>query len=543
MSILSLGELESPTSIVLNWLEDETFFSICSRHHAFWGNSKSNTSFSMLFDSYGTTIPHDFPRCLDTLRPDFQIALGDPQTIIHRHTILPLFFPFQSHQCVQAIIESARGPHLGGIKYRLGLVTGRFGAQHPLKACRLCMAKAKDTQGVAYWHLAHQYPGVLVCPTHMLRLQECVHNRRWSGRHRWVLPENATLTPQSDEELGLPALQALQNLAIAALDLAAIGARRSFEPDVVRSVYQKALLERSFSSLQSPAAAAAFAQHTSLLQPFYPLTALPTTVENAATFLGQFVRRPRGHLHPIKHLVMINWLFGKISNFIEACNLAETIPNFSLRESQNQPGLTYSLPQPKVSHACKLKPKTLKSPIRAEILRLLKTGAPKEYIHTQFNITPSTVNKLLRSEPYIKCAWEQASQSIKKLSNRNKWSLLIKGNCNISPKAARAIDPKLYAWLYRNDKDWLLQENTKLQSGRHGNNSRVDWAARDSELIQLITNFRCHYIQNRNSSRNLLEALFTKIPSLSTCLKKPNRYLGTKALIHKIRRSNSVNCD
>lgn len=539
MSALPLGDPESATSLVLNWLADETFFSICSRHHAFWGNSKSNTSFSMLFDSSGTTIPHDFPRCLDLLQPNLQIALGDPESIIHRHTILPLFFPFQSPQCVQAAIESAKGTHLGGIKYRMGLVAGRFGAQHPLKACRSCMSMDKDTEGVAYWHLSHQYPGVLVCPTHMLRLQECVHNRRWSGRHRWVLPEKANLTPQSDERLDPPALQALHNLAMAALDLAAIGASRAFQPAVVRSVYQKALMERGFSSLNSSAAAADLTQHTSLLQPFYPLTALPTTVENAAAFLDQFIRRPRGHLHPIKHLVIINWLFGKFSCFFEAYNLEQTATKCPTIEPQQQVELSNPLAQIKPPQTCKLKPKVLKPRVRSEILHLLEIGTSKEQIYTQFNITPSTVNKLLRSEPHIKQAWEQATKSFKNLSIRMQWRSLIKDNCNISPKAARSINPKLYAWLYRNDKAWLLQENKKLNSGRNGNNAHVDWSERDSELIRLINNYRFLYIQSRSTDRNILEDLFTKIPTLSICLNKPNRYFGAKALIREIRKSNS----
>lgn len=536
MSALSLGEPESATSLVLNWLADETFFSICSRHHAFWGNSKSNTSFSMLFDSCGTTIPHDFPRCLDLLRPDLQIALGDPESIIHRHTILPLFFPFQSPQCVQAAIESAKGSHLGGIKYRLGLVAGRFGAQHPLKACRLCMAKDMDAQGVMYWHLAHQYPGVLVCPIHMLRLQECVHNRRWSGRHRWVLPERTNLTSPPDEELDQPALIALHTLAVATLDLAAVGARKSFEPALVRLVYQKALLEQGFSNLQLPATAASFAQHTSLLQPFYPLTSLPTSIESAAAYLSQLLRRPRGHLHPLKHLVMITWLFGKLQKFMESYESVAADSKSSPSEPQIDSELMH-LP-PKLFLPFKLKPKTLKPPIRAEILRLLSIGTPKKYIQTDFKITPSTVNKLLRSEPETKAAWELATQSIKKLELREEWRSLINNNCGISPKNARSINSKLYAWLYRNDKAWLLQENAKLHSGRIGNNSKIDWAERDSQLIELINYFHRRQMHNPHANCNVLLELFAKIPSLSTCLSKRNRYPGAKALIREIRNSH-----
>lgn len=536
MSALSLGEPESATSLVLNWLADETFFSICSRHHAFWGNSKSNTSFSMLFDSCGTTIPHDFPRCLDLLRPDLQIALGDPESIIHRHTILPLFFPFQSPQCVQAAIESAKGTHLGGIKYRLGLVAGRFGAQHPLKACRLCMSKDQDTHGVAYWHLSHQYPGVLVCPTHMLKLQECVHNRRWTGRHRWVLPEKANLTPPSDERLDPPALQALHNLAMAALDLAAVGASTTFQPAVVRSVYQKTLIDQGFSNLHLPAAAASFAQHTSLLQPFYPLTSLPTSLESAVAYIDQFLRRPRGHLHPIKHLVMITWLFGKFQKFMESYE-SVAIDSISSPSVQQIDSELLHL-SPKLLSPCKLKPKILKPTIRERLLHLLSIGTPKHYIYIDFKITPSTVNKLLRSEPKTKAAWELATHSIKKLEHRETWRSLINDNCGITPKNARAIDSKLYAWLYRNDKAWLLQENAKLHTGRIGNNSKIDWAERDSQLIELINYFLTRQMHSPHANDNVLLELFTKIPSLSTCLSKRNRYPGAKALIREIRNSH-----
>ena len=32
-----------------------------------------------------------------------------------------------------------KGDNLGSIKYRLGLITGRFGAEHALKACSCCI--------------------------------------------------------------------------------------------------------------------------------------------------------------------------------------------------------------------------------------------------------------------------------------------------------------------------------------------------------------------------------------------------------------------
>lgn len=42
-----------------------------------------------------------------------------------------------------------------------------------------------------------------------------------------------------------------------------------------------------------------------------------------------------------------------------------------------------------------------------------------------------------------------------------------------------------YAWLYRNDRSWLMAENQSRQR-RQGNNSYVDWQARDRKLVRLL---------------------------------------------------------
>jgi len=60
-------------------------------------------------------------------------VLGDPDVIISRRTIFPFFRPFQSQEHIQAALNIMKGLQLGSIKYKLGLVTGRFGAEHPLK--------------------------------------------------------------------------------------------------------------------------------------------------------------------------------------------------------------------------------------------------------------------------------------------------------------------------------------------------------------------------------------------------------------------------
>ncbi|HHX1498841.1 TPA: TnsD family Tn7-like transposition protein [Pseudomonas aeruginosa] len=42
-----------------------------------------------------------------------------------------------------------------------------------------------------------------------------------------------------------------------------------------------------------------------------------------------------------------------------------------------------------------------------------------------------------------------------------------------------------YAWLYRHDRHWLMAANQARQH-RQGNNSHVDWRARDWKLVRLL---------------------------------------------------------
>lgn len=529
--------INSPDT-TLRWLEDETFFSICSRQHVIWGNIEAATTSRMLFGSADITTAHDFPHSLDTLTCKISSALGDSDSIICQHTILPLFFPFQSQGHVQAVMAALKGPQLGSIKYRLGLVTGRFGAEHPLKACSACMDADIEAHGVAYWHLAHQYPGVIVCPTHRLRLQESTLNRQWSRRFQWALPEKATLSswPCAAEPI---VQRALLQLARSILDLAAVGTCKSFDPLVVTSVYRNALREMGYLNPASQKAAASLAAYAAALQPYHPLTSLPTTAQKACAYIEQLIRGPHGHSHPLKHLVMINWLFGQFSAFIEAYDREEAGREPAHSSPAEMLDRDIRLVRPAESKRAAprmLKPKTLKYPIRTEILRLLGQGMPKDNICAQFKITISTVNKLLRAEPATKQAWIEVRYSNRLLEHRADWMHLIDRHPNSSAKVIRSQNPKLYAWLYRNDKAWLLQETARLPTGRIGNHSNIDWDLRDQALEALATDALQQILATDKGTELRIKDILTLCPALSSRLQKRDQYPRTRAFLRKIKQ-------
>lgn len=65
---------------------------------------------------------------------------------------------------------------------------------------------------------------------------------------------------------------------------------------------------------------------------------------------------------------------------------------------------------------------------------------------------------------------------ISNVPKRDSW---LKGVRELGPRQARMAQKALYAWLYRNDRDWLLAINKKYKNDYVTVNKRVDWVKRD----------------------------------------------------------------
>lgn len=516
---------------ITRWAEDETFYSLCSRQHVVLSSPTPSSTSAWLFGSPTASTAHDLPFNLAALNGVAAASWGSPRSIIFEHTILPFFLPFQSaHHEVEAM-QVMEGQTLGSLKYKLGLLTGRFGAEHPLKACSQCMETDLATQGFTYWHLSHQYPGVLVCPTHREMLRESCYNRQWSGRFHWILPSERTLEP-TKAPAPEPSQKALQQLATAVLDLVVCGHCRRFHPDVVRTLYKTALASAIEPTMD------AFAHHCASLQPFPIFASLPTTPQQVPTFWAQLVRDRQSHSHPLKHLVAITWLFGSVSGFVEAYDRAVGHLEAQERPADHEEAdcqccKSLCTDRPNKTPQTR-RPKVLKLPIRNDVLDRLCRGEPKNEICARFGITVSTVNKLLRSEPEVKRSWIEQSLTTNVEKHRSLWVAAAATQHSRTPHDIRALAPDIYAWLYRNDREWLLSRTRELPSGRLGNHSRVDWAKRDEDLLIQVSRTFSELGRVGRDGGVSRRALFLACPTLAGALEKYGRYPRTRAFVKSV---------
>lgn len=529
-----------PVEPILRWLEDETFYSLCSRQHYFSSRINPSATLAWLFNGNQIPITHDFPCNLSALNSQALALWGKPETIIYKHTIVPIFFPFQAVENIAAVMQAMHSTHIGSLKYRLGLLTGRFGGDHPLKVCPACMEFDRVNYGVAYWHLAHQYPGIILCPVHGLLLRECTLNRQWSERHQWILPNETHLAEVTTPLPTATNLKTLQQLGAAVLDLATYGISKHFDLDTVRRVYKESLDELGTSRSAREKAASSFAEYTCCLQPYPPLTSLPTSTQCAIAFIGQLTRNPRGHSHPLKHLTLITWLFGGLGSFIEAYErLNGARPDASEIKHESDIRLdTVKIGESQV----RLKPKKLKPLLRITILECLRNGYPKGQICSRFGISISTVNRLLRSEPIIVKLRTEKHQEDTRYERRTEWLAIVNGHPGVSPKKIRSVIPSTYEWLYRNDRKWLLMQTHKLPSGRDGNYSRVDWMKRDLELSDLVSKTLIRIYGSDYGLNFQKREIFTLVPALSRSLENRTHYPKTRKLLTAILQTLKPGC-
>ncbi|WP_439894945.1 TnsD family Tn7-like transposition protein [Pseudomonas syringae] len=507
----------------VRWLPGETFFSLCSRQHICSGSQGPRMTSERLFGLSHRSIKHDFPYGMRAFEEKTGGFWGSADSILIERTILPFFAPFQSDITMLSAIDTLKGNQLGALKYRLGLVTGGFGAEHPLKVCPECLDEDMSLMGIPYWHLAHQYPGVLICPVHGALLRECTHNRHWYGRFSWNLPSRETFRAPLLDDLDGGERALLITLGQAAVDLAAIGFKTWFEPSVVSRTYR-----------QHVDSATSFKDHVATLRRFHPFEGLPSSNEEAEGFVANMTRKPRGRCHPIKHLLMITWLFETVQSFSEHYRLTA----LSMQQQRLVASTRCALVEkrstlPPVGGA--LRPKKLKAPIRSQLIEQLAQGLSKHAICSAFSVTVSTVNKLLRAQPELKAIWGQARFEMQLESCRHVWNSFREEFPDKGTQALRARSPATYAWLYRNDREWLSSHATPQKEDYRRNRYQIDWAARDVQLRALIkTQLRKAYAVGPQQAPLSKSRMFSLVPNLASCLENYRHYHCSRSYVSSL---------
>jgi len=125
------------------------------------------------------------------------------------------------------------------------------------------------------------------------------------------------------------------------------------------------------------------------------------------------------------------------------------------------------------------RPKKFFPRLRQQAVLLLSRGAEIKHVAREFSISNSTVMKLLRTEPGLKKRWDCERFKLRQMEARKHWMETAGKLGHPTSAALRSHAPRTFAWLYRNDRQWLADFAGQLSPGKSMRRSTVNWDQRD----------------------------------------------------------------
>lgn len=304
-----------------SWLPDETLFSLASRYHIVSCNHLDANTSLQLFGHRSVATRHDIPSRVDVFVEKTHGELGGAVEVIFEHTLLPFYFPLKSKKQMEDAVGTMRKSGGGSLKYRLGMLANRFQANHPLKACKLCMKEDVERFRVAYWHRIHQYPGVWICPHHDHLLVESSKPRARGG-YGWCLPREDVLahpTSPSPSIFDRERYDLLRQLSFASIALAALAPNVYLDQARIARIYMRRLVSMGMrevtGKLRLDDCTSSILQVAAPLRAIGELTALPASRDEARAFVSRLCWERIESAHPLRHLFTMVWPFRGWDHF------------------------------------------------------------------------------------------------------------------------------------------------------------------------------------------------------------------------------------
>jgi transposase len=554
-------------------LPGETLFSLISRHHYISGQPIAALTCEAFFGHPQGGSQHDLPSRLAHLAERANAVWGNAEIMAKERTLLAYYRAFFPREASTEISDRMFGNSVAHLKFRMGLLTSRFRANHPLKACRACMAEDRAKYGWAYWHLNHQYPGVWTCTNHHELLLEGVVKSTGVQRFQWHLPEEDNLRAVSAKQKSQrpPERACLKDFSLLVEELVAAHGNEPLDMSRLQQVYRAELGCRNWLTPGGNLRLSSMAKHFGeFLKPFKDLIefdSLPCTETEINQQLGRLLRPRAEATHPLRHCLMINWLFGSMERFSLAYRATLDRRPESLKAEALRPGTASDLQREKLvslvtvgGHSMRVaarqvgidvgtaitwagqaglsisrRPKKLHPKLRQELIARLRRGMDKDAVAKSAELSVVTVTKLLLSEPGLHAEWTRTRKAKMQSRSREVWVSASASNPDAGVKLLRALHPAAYAWLYRNDREWL-NENKPAPCGNalHPPRRGVDWLARDLALSAEVSRVGRELRHRSGSQKVKLWQIYQVLPALKAKLPVLHRMPLTKSAIAQL---------
>jgi Tn7-like transposition protein D/TniQ len=521
---------------------DELLYSVCARYSARVAYPNAKSVMYELYGQINACATIDLPNNLSHLSS--ALPAGSTLTaerLINKHTLFPFFSAFLPPERVRQLTDDLRTER-GQVGYmRSGVMASRIPTPGRFRFCPVCVQEDEQQLQETYWHRTHQVSGVEVCPTHEVFLDESNVSRRDDRRNLQFIAAGEAIRPSMPRRLDI------SNRDHQVLLQTARDAEWLLENPIYGSALDE-LHDRHLNLLAARGLAAYTGgiHVKALLSEFtrhYSATLLTLlhcefngSDHTKTNWLLRLVRPPKHAQHPLYHLLLMQFLGCTVEEFF---NLPSQVHSFgegpwpclnpaaehykepvvqecvlSSRLRYNRPignyscgcGFSYARSGPDSSPEDRFRVGRVITfgPVWEAKLRQMwdESSLSLSEVGRRLGVDPLTVRrhalrlnlptsrrgrkaKPLSRAARLKCTDDSTAIVQKRRTYRAKWVSATRQESDTKLKALRLNLPREYAWLRRNDADWLMRYS-RLNRRRTCHTSGVDWKKRDAEYAVAV---------------------------------------------------------
>jgi len=450
--------------------------------------------------------------------------------------------PFLSPERIQSLRQDMAGDNGLLAQMRAGGTSSCIQSPEWLRFCPLCSEEDEKQHGNYYWHRLHQVPGVEVCPTHQVFLENSnVRGRGRRIRYELVSAQQAIqrVSPRS-LNLSNPLHQNLHQLA---RDVAWLLNQPNFVPGLesIRDRYLSLLIERGLANYSG---IVRVRQLLEAFKKYYPSDLLKSlqcqiAEQDNNNWLFRLVRSPKQSRHPLYHLLLIHFLGHSVETFFQLSDELKPFGNAPwpclnpvcnyfrqpcIQECQIKYdkihggrltgtfrcccGFTYSRMEPDESPEDRFQVGKVKTwgyvweaalkevweePTLSLMAMAAKLGVDPQTVKHQaarLNLVfprPGPTAKQLQINTTLlpETKETEVAKSTKLEEYRTEWLTALKENSDVGRTELAEKLKRIYSWLYLYDKKWLKAHLPPLKK-REKCANQANWQARDSEVAAKV---------------------------------------------------------
>lgn len=492
---------------------DETLYSGLARYHQRVGGS-SHSSMMDLFGVSGLGAVTDLPCHLNRLS-NLINGVYTSEELLMKHTLFPYYATFLpkslSNELRRVMFES--NAKTGKAHALAGLLASVIKHPEKLRYCATCAKTDIRLYGESYWHRIHQLPGVHICPTHKehLRLSTVPYISKTKYVSHSISLLDTTQTLENFDFLNFEQLHQIAELSFVLLKSGFID---------VELIYQSYRVELENRHLISLNGGIRFQGILSQFEIFFGAPMLDflccmINTKSADTWLHKLVRDPKNATHPLRHIMIMIFLnisfdsemerpnsnvpFGKgpwpclnkaaehyRQDVITECTLSNcSRPGKPIGIFECSCGFIYARKGPDLKLADRYLIGKVKNYGGVWTNKLLELTRSNELsllqIARDLNVSSKTIHRHFKLNDEHKTAEVKLEFVSQKQEIRN---VLLSSMSGIENRTRSNISQTLskeYNWLYKHDKEWLL-EQLPQKSLRRLPSKRINWNDRDTML-------------------------------------------------------------